>query len=399
MNEAADRNSVVRHGETRHGIVVLAAAVMPIMAIISLVPVLPLLMREFASVPGSEFLVPMALTVPALCVALFSPLAGWLSDRFGRKKLLVAALILYAAFGVIPWFLTSLFQIIGARVALGIVEAIIMTVATALIGDYYEGERRERWIALQIAVGSLAAIALIAIGGGLGEAFGSRGPFLLYLLALPIALAVALVLFEPNIRSNRSQGPKVGFPYVAMLPLVAITLGVGMIFYTVIVQLGAILELSGPVSPGVIGVVGAIANLGVSAGSFIFNQLKKKTGPILLALGLGLAAFGYFGAGISSELAMIGAFVVLACIGSGILLPNMLTWTMGRLPAEMRGSGMGLWTGSFFLGQFLAPLAAAATITATDGLANALLVYAVCIGIAAVVATVSARRQPTRTAA
>ena len=104
---------------TRHGVVLLAASVMPVMAIISLVPVLPLLMREFAGVEGSEFLVPIALTIPALCVALFSPVAGWLADRIGRKILLVSALVLYAACGIVPWFLDDLFQIIAARIALG----------------------------------------------------------------------------------------------------------------------------------------------------------------------------------------------------------------------------------------------------------------------------------------
>ena len=377
---------------TRQGIIILSASVMPIMAIISLVPVLPMLMREFASVEGSEFLVPMALTIPALCVALFSPVAGWLSDRLGRKTLLVVALLLYAAFGIIPWFLDDLFQIIGARVALGIVEAIIMTVATALIGDYFVGERREKWIALQVAVGSIAAIALIAIGGGLGELFGSRGPFLLYLVAIPIALAAAAILFEPEVKANDAGLAKTGFPYGAILPLVVTTLGVGIVFYTVIVQLGPILELSGAVSPGVIGLIGAGTNLGVGLGTFAFDRLKDKAGPMLLALGLAVAAIGYIGIGLSSVLPMIGAFAILACIGSGILLPNMLTWTMRRLPAEMRGRGTGMWTGAFFLGQFLAPIVAASAMQATGGLANALTVYAGLIAIGAIAALLFARK-------
>ena len=377
---------------TRQGIIILSASVMPIMAIISLVPVLPMLMREFASVEGSEFLVPMALTIPALCVALFSPVAGWLSDRLGRKTLLVVALLLYAAFGIIPWFLDDLFQIIGARVALGIVEAIIMTVATALIGDYFVGERREKWIALQVAVGSIAAIALIAIGGGLGELFGSRGPFLLYLVAIPIALAAAMILFEPEVQANDAALAKSGFPYRAILPLVFTTLGVGIVFYTVIVQLGPILELSGAVSPGIIGLIGAGTNLGVGLGTFAFDRLKDKAGPMLLALGLAVAAIGYIGIGLSSILPMIGAFAILACIGSGILLPNMLTWTMRRLPAEMRGRGTGMWTGAFFLGQFLAPIVAASAMQATGGLANALTVYAGLIAIGAIAALLFARK-------
>ncbi len=381
-----------RTAGTPQGIAILAASVMPIMAIISLVPVLPLLMREFGGVAGSEFLVPMALTIPALCVAIFSPVAGWLSDRLGRKNLLVAALVLYAGFGIIPWFLTDLFQIIGARVALGVVEAIIMTVATALIGDYFEGERREKWIALQIAAGSLAAIALIAIGGGLGEAFGSRGPFLLYVLALPVALAAALGLFEPATHSRSEDKAQSGFPLGAVLPLVLTTLGVGVIFYTMIVQLGPILERSGTVSPGVIGLIGAGTNLGVAAGSLIFNRLRSRAGPHLLLVGLVVAAIGYAGAALSAQLAMISVFAVIACIGSGILLPNMLTWTMRRLPAAMRGRGMGMWTGAFFLGQFVAPLVIAAVVQLTGTLGNALFAYAGAVGIGAIAASLIARR-------
>ncbi len=374
---------------TRHGVIILIASVMPIMAIISLVPVLPLLMREFADVPGSAFLVPMALTIPALCVALFSPLAGWLSDRMGRKKLLVASLLLYAAFGVIPWFLTDLFPILGARVALGIVEAMIMTVATALIGDYFEGARREKWIALQVGVASLAAVVLIAAGGGMAEAFGSRGPFLLYLLAVPAALAAAIILFEPSV--TKASDADTSFPYGAVVPLALTTLFVAIVFYTVIVQLGPILQMSGDVSPGVIGLIGAVCNLAIGLGTFIFHKSKSPAGPRFLAIGLVVGACGYAGAGLSSAIPAVAGFAVLACIGSGMMLPNMLTWTMASLPPQMRAQGMGLWTGAFFLGQFLAPLVATAVTGMTGGLAATLLTYAALIAGAAAVALLFAR--------
>ena len=100
---------------TKHGVVLLMAAILPVMAIVSLVPVMPLLLVEFADVPGSEFLVPIALTIPALCVALFSPVAGWLCDRLGRKLVLVVALLLYAGLGLLPYFLSDLKQIIASR--------------------------------------------------------------------------------------------------------------------------------------------------------------------------------------------------------------------------------------------------------------------------------------------
>lgn len=377
---------------TKQGVVLLLAAVMPTMAIASLVPALPLLMREFADVAGGQFLVPMALTIPALCVALFSPLAGWVSDRVGRRNLLAVALLLYAVAGVLPWFLDSLVQILAARVALGICEAAIMTVSTALLGDYFQGARRERWIAMQVAVVSVAAIVLIALGGGMAEIFGSRGPFLLYVLALPVAIAVATVLFEPARHSRAAGSASAPFPYFVVLPLVLITIPVGIVFYTVIVQFGPILELSGPVSPGVIGMIGAAGNVGVGAGTLLFERLKHRTGPALLSLGLLIASVGYAGAGLSTGLIAIAAFAILACIGSGILLPNMLTWTMRQLPAEMRGRGTGMWTGAFFLGQFVAPLVATASLGITGGLGNTLLVYAMLIAMGGLAAALVSGR-------
>lgn len=92
---------------TKHGIILILAAIMPVMAVISLVPVLPMLLEEFKLVDGYEVLVPIAMTIPALCVALFSPLAGAISDKMGRKPLLIIALIIYSVIGILPYFLKT----------------------------------------------------------------------------------------------------------------------------------------------------------------------------------------------------------------------------------------------------------------------------------------------------
>lgn len=383
MNNSS--SSATREAGTAQGIVLLMAAIMPIMAITSLVPVLPLLLREFAAVPGSSALVPIALTIPALCVALFSPLAGWLSDRAGRKRLLVMTLALYALAGILPWFLTDLLAIIATRVVLGIMEATIMTVSTAMIADYYEGERRERWIAIQIGAGSLAAIVLVAVGGVLGEAFGSRGPFLLYLVGFVVAAIAALVLFEPR----RSEAPAAGqgaVPSVlgAIWPLVLVTFGAGILFYVLIVQIGPILEISGRVSPAQVGLAAAALNAGVMAGSIAFKLSKRRAGAGVLAVGLAIAAVGYAGTGLSQSYPAVTVFATIGTLGAGILLPNMLTWTLATLAPEVRGRGTGIWTGSFFLAQFIAPLAFGGLAAKIGGIAAALLAIAAAAGLASV---------------
>ncbi|NHN39133.1 MFS transporter [Pseudomaricurvus alcaniphilus] len=368
--------STSKSASTKHGIILLLAAVMPPMAIISLIPVLPLLMQEFSGVEGSQFLVPVAMTIPALCVALFSPIAGWISDRVGRKNLLVITLLIYAAVGVTPYFLSDIMHIIAARIGLGLAEAVIMTIATALIGDYFTGKERERWVGLQFATVSLSAIVLIAVGGVLGELFGSRGPFLLYILAIPVALLVALVLFEPNRSARQASESGAKLPFARLLPLLLTTLFVGIIFYTVMVKLGEILGLSAEVSPGQIGAIGAAANIGVAVGTMLFRRFGNASGPLLVLIGLALAAVGYMGSGLSGSLAVTTVSVIIASLGFGILLPTMLTWVLQLLPDNVRGRGTGLWTGIFFFGQFFAPLLAAALQSKLGGLENLLLLFA-----------------------
>ena len=393
MSDIASSEMELNKATTMQGIVLMLAAVLPVMAVVSLVPVLPLLMQEFGAVEGSQFLVPMAITIPALCVAIFSPLAGWVSDRIGRKGLLLGAFIAYAAIGVLPFWLADLKQIIASRVLLGISEATIMTVATALIGDYFQGERRQKWVAIQVGVASISAIILIAIGGILGEALGSRGPFLLYLLALPIALVSAFVLFEPKVAQAQQAADAEGFPLKQILPLIAITLGVSLLFYTVVVKLGAILMLASVVTPAVIGAAGAAANLGHAGGSVVFGRFKSAPGPSLLTVGFALAALGYFGLSLSESLPFSIASAVCASLGVGIMLPTMLTWTMRILPPAYRGRGTGIWTGTFFFGQFAAPIVAVALEGAIGGLGNVLTLYAVLALLAAIAAFLVSRRQ------
>lgn len=158
------------------GIALLLPITLSTMAIVLLAPILPALLGEFSHVPNYEYWVPMILTVPALCVALFSPVAGMLGDWFGRRRLLLWSFVGYAAVGIAPVFLTDLKAIIASRVLVGIAEALIMVLTTTMIGDYFEGESRDKWLAGQTAFASMSALVFFNLGGQLGS-FGWRAPF------------------------------------------------------------------------------------------------------------------------------------------------------------------------------------------------------------------------------
>lgn len=62
---------------------------------------------------------------------------------------------------------------------------------------------------------------------------------------------------------------------------------------------------------------------------------------------------------------------ILNCVGTGILLPSLLTVAMSRLDYADRGRGTGLWTAAFFAGEFVCPLVLLGVASAAGGLAAA----------------------------
>lgn len=148
----------------------MAGSCLPILGAVLIAPVLPKMQDHFASVPGAKALVPLALTVPALSLALLAAFAGAVVDRLGRKRLLIVAILVYAVFGTAPLWLNSLGAIIASRALVGVTQAAIMTCCTTLIGDYYSGHRRVKYLALHTMCASASATVFLALGGAAGSA-------------------------------------------------------------------------------------------------------------------------------------------------------------------------------------------------------------------------------------
>jgi MFS family permease len=367
------------------------AAVLPMMGVVLLIPIVPRLASEFAGTLGVRYLIPLMLTLPALFMALMSPLVGAASDRFGRKPLLVGALALYTGFGTLPIFLHNLVPIVIARGFLGVTEAAIMTIATALLGDYFEGERLHRWIAMQIGVVSLSAIVITGLGGMLAEILGTRGPFLAYLLAVPLAAACAYILFEP-VAYRRSKNKAARLPVLQFAGLLALTFGAGLIFYTLFLQLGPVIVAVGVTSPGMIGLAAALANIGNAAGAVAFRMTERRYSRFILGSGCALAALGYLGATLAKSFSGVTAAAIVASLGAGMLLPALLSRMLDRLSLDQRGRGTGLWNGAFFIAQFLSPLIAASLSALTGSLTLVLELFAGLAAIAAAIAFIGTLR-------
>jgi MFS family permease len=365
----------------------MAGSCLPILGAVLIAPVLPKMQDHFESVPGAKALVPLALTVPALALALLAPFAGVIVDRLGRKRLLIVATVLYAVFGTAPLWLDSLGAIIASRALVGVAEAAIMTCCTTLIGDYYSDQQRVKYLALQTICASASATVFFVVGGAAGSA-GWRVPFWVYAVSLVLAPLMATALPSPAGRATADEAPVSGtaarrpFPWRQLGGVCALTFFGGIVFYTVPVETSYLLDDLGVKNTGVIGLATAIASAATMGGAITFARLKRSPEAVIPAV-LVVCATGFgvmFLAG-SAPLLVIGA--VINCVGTGMLLPALLTSAMSRLAFEDRGRGTGLWTAAFFGGEFVCPLILLAGESAVGSLAGAVGVLGVVTALVA----------------
>lgn len=370
--------SADRQAGLPQSLLLLLGSCLPVLGAVLLAPVLPRMQAHFAATPDAEVLAPIALTIPALMIALLAPFAGMIADRLGRKPLLLASMVLYGLCGLLPLWLESLQAIVLSRAGLGLAEAGIMTCCTTLMGDYYQGARRERLFALQMVATSLSAAIFIAVGGALGQD-DWRVPFLLYAAGFAFLPLMAWLLWEPQVRAPRAgETVAEAFPWGALLPLYGLTLLAGISLFIVPVQAGFLLNLLHVDAPQQIGMTMGANQLGVLAGALIFRMLGGLRHAHLLLLAFATAGVGGLMMAFAGNHAMVIVAVLVNGLGIGLMLPTLITWVMSQVGFVERGRATGGFTAALFAGEFVSPLVVLALTSGNSiALPNALATIAV----------------------
>src|SRR5712691_7028825 len=131
------RWQVVNTYKTRlRNLTILVGSTTMLLATAGLAPALPGMAAAFHEVPNAGLLVRMLLTLPALSGAVAAPFAGLLADRWGRKPMLVAALLLYGLAGSAGFGLHSLAAILVSRLVVGLAMAGLASGFLTLVADY-----------------------------------------------------------------------------------------------------------------------------------------------------------------------------------------------------------------------------------------------------------------------
>lgn len=344
-----------RRAGTAQALLLLFGSCLPVLGAVLIAPVLPRMQAYFSETPGAAVLVPVALTLPALVIALFAPLVGVLADRVGRRALLLGSMLLYSLCGVLPLWLDSLAWIVASRAGIGLAEAGIMTCCTTLMGDYFDGPRRERLFALQTVGTSLSAVLFMGLGGWLGES-GWRTPFLLYAVGVLCLPLMAALLWEPRARARPTELPVERLPWAALVPLLLLTVLAGVSLFIVPVQAGYLLQLLAVDGPRQIGLTLGASQLGVLVGTLAVRLLASAPPRRLLVLGFATAGLGGGAMALVSDPTALVFAVTINGIGVGLLIPTLIIQIMRQVEFHQRGRATGCFTAAIFAGEFASPL-------------------------------------------
>ncbi len=340
------------------GITIVVAAFLPIIAIVAMGPAVPTMIEHFANDPEARAKVPAMIGAPGLAMAILAPFTGMLVDKIGRRPILLIATLFYAIFGAAPLLLNDLDQIYTSRLLLGISEAGILTVVNTLIGDYWDDKGRKNWLFLQGLLGPFIA-AIFSLIVGYASQVQWNGVFFVYLVALPIFVAMLLFLFEPK-RADASAAeavtaPATAFPWVSALTVAAVTLFASMLYYVFIINGALVFKEMGVTEPVRYAELIFIPSLFILLGAAIFRLLAMRANLLQLGVFMALLGIGLSGMGLATSVAMMVASLVIQQTAAGMTVPTLIAWTQSKFGFEHRGRAMGIWTGAFFLGQSQSP--------------------------------------------
>jgi predicted MFS family arabinose efflux permease len=142
----------------------------------------------------------------AVMVGVFALVAGPVSDKFGRRRMLLAGSGLMTAALALHAFVDSYAMLLIVRTLAGVAGGALSGAAVSYVGDYFPYERRgwaNGWVMSGIAAGQIAGVPLGAL---LAEKFGFRTPFLIFAVTMSATFLLILKCVpQPDVKRDERK--------------------------------------------------------------------------------------------------------------------------------------------------------------------------------------------------
>ena len=327
-----------------------------------MLPVLPLYAEDFGASPAMAAAV-IAVFSAAQVVA--APLWGRLSDRIGRKPVLIAALIGSSIGSLVTGLAGALWVLFLGRVLDG-ASGSSYAVGQAAVADLAEPEDRPRLLGLLAAAFGVGFVAGPLVGSI--AALGSRElPFFVAAALAAGNAVVALVRLPSGRPAPAVLVPKPGRlalwgaagPAVRRLAVLSMIAMLGFAGFEATFAMLVERRFPEVGDPTVYGLFASIGLLMVLVQTRIVGPANARLGTRLaLRTALSLVAAGMVVLAIGGGWAGLAVALVLLVVGQGVFGPTLSNATVETVGADGRGSALGLQQSAGALGRIVGPLLA-----------------------------------------
>lgn len=315
---------------------------------------MPDIARQLSTTPAQvQFTISAYLVGLAVGQIIYGPV----SDRYGRKPVLLGALVIYSLAGLACALSVSIDLLVAARVFQALGAAGLLVITRAVVRDLYTGARAGRELSVIAAVMALGPVLAPAVGGLLQTVFGWRAVFLALLIIGLAGIAAVVFLLPETLRERTSER----FSLMSMLrsfgvllrhPAYLAYLGLGTFSFAGLIvwitSASFVLQDLYGLTPFRFGVVFALGALGYMSGSTFAARMVTRLGlNAIVGLGSGalvvggMAMLGALAFLPSSDLALvIGAAIYIA--GLGMVLSQSIAGALSPFP-ERAGAASSLF--------------------------------------------------------
>ncbi|MGP3561622.1 MULTISPECIES: MFS transporter [Geobacillus] len=333
-----------------------------------LIPVLPAMK---SALHLSQFQVSLTITVFSVTAAVFIPIFGYLSDRFSRKAVMLPALFLYGAGGLLAGLAASAFAhaymwVLVGRALQGIGAAGTAPIAMALTGDLFQGKEESRVLGLVEASNGFGKVlspivgSLIALLAWYGVFFAFPAFCLLSVILVWVCIKEKKERKEPPPFRNYVHGLATVFHREGRWLLTAYLAGAvclftlfGMLFY-----LSDVLEKQYGIDGVKKGLILAIPLLAMCTTSYTTGAKigrRQRLMKTLIVTGFSLMTASYAALVFPSRLVPFLLVLALGGIGTGLVLPCINSFITNAVGKERRGFVTSLYGSVRFLGVAAGP--------------------------------------------
>jgi MFS transporter, DHA1 family, tetracycline resistance protein len=339
-----------------------------------IIPILPLYAQRFQA---TEWQIGLLLASYSFMQFLASPLLGWLSDRYGRKPVLLCSLIGSAAGYLFMANAVSLTMLFAARILAGVSGASVGT-ASAYIADITPPENRSKRIGLIGAAFGVGFVLGPAIGGILSH-FSVVAPFwFAAFLSILNAIVMWIMLPEPERHTARQQRPinfRETFEQAGSwrLGIITVTYFIGIAGFAIVTVIYAQVsnrrfDLNQSQISYIFVMMGMIGAL-IQGGAI--GRLAKRFGDVNLAVaGFAVMAVSMMAMPLAHSIPLFLLFSAGLAMGNSLSQPTMSAIASKGASPALQGRVLGVVQSAGSLGRVFGPVLAGILLTSDHLRAN-----------------------------